>query len=63
MPPHSRVVRGEAPIVLWLTALLTIVSLVPPSGAATAAGLAAFAFTILAWRRRAPGASSLGLCS
>jgi hypothetical protein len=52
--------RG-APIVLALTALLTIVSLVPRGGAATAAGVAAFAFTDIAWKWRAPGASSLGL--
>ena len=60
-PPHSSVVRGEAPIVLALTVLLTIVSLVPPSGAATAAGVAALVCTVIAWKRRAPGASSLGL--
>ena len=60
-PPHASAVRGEAPIVLALTALLTIVSFVPPGGAATAAAVAAFAFTVFAWERRAPGASSLGL--
>ena len=53
--------RGEAPIVLALTALLTIVSLLPPGGAAAAAGGAAFALTVIAWKRRAPGASSVGL--
>ena len=41
-PPH-----GEAPIVLALTGLLTIVSLVPPSPAAAAAGVAALAFSVV----------------
>jgi membrane protease YdiL (CAAX protease family) len=54
-------VRGDAPIVLALTALLTIVSLVPPAGTASAAAVAVLAFTLIAWKRRAPGASSLGL--
>jgi hypothetical protein len=45
--PRASAVRGEAPIVLALTALLTIVSLVPPSGAVTAAGVAV-ALTVIA---------------
>ena len=59
-PPQANAVRGDAPIVLALIALMTLVSLVPPGGAATAAAVAAFAFTVVAWRRRAPGASSVG---
>ena len=59
--PRSSTVRGETPIVLALTVLLTIVSLVPPGGAATAAGGAALALTVIAWKRRARGASSFGL--
>ena len=59
--PRASALRGEAPIVVALTVLLTIVSLVPPGGAAIAAGVAAFALTVIAWQRRAPGASSLGL--
>ena len=59
--PRASAPRGEAPIVVALTALLTIVSLVPPGGVAIAAGVAAFALTVMAWQRRAPGASSLGL--
>ena len=53
-------VRGEAPIIVALTALLTIVSLVP-IGFAAAASLAVIALTMLAWRRRAPAATSLGV--
>jgi membrane protease YdiL (CAAX protease family) len=59
--PRASAQRGEAPIVVALTSLLTIVSLEPPGGVAIAAGVAAFAFTVIAWQRRAPGASSLGL--
>lgn len=62
--PNSRSglrVRGEAPIVLALTALLTTSSVVPPGGTAAAAGLAALVLTAIAWKRRAPAASSLGL--
>src|SRR5262245_10107102 len=59
--PRGIAARGEAPIVLALTALLTIVSLVPPSGAAAAAAVAVLSLTLVAWRGRAPGASSLGL--
>ena len=60
--PGAGAVRGEAPIVLALTALLTIVSLVPPGSTAVAAtGAAAFVLTAIAWKRRAAGASSLGL--
>jgi hypothetical protein len=59
--PRASAQRGEAPIVVALTSLLTIVSLVPPGGVAIAAGVAAFAFNVIAWQRRAPGASSLGL--
>jgi membrane protease YdiL (CAAX protease family) len=58
--PHSSPHR-ETPIVLALTGLLTIVSLVPPGLAATAAGVAALALTVLGWKLCAPGASSLGL--
>jgi hypothetical protein len=47
-------------IVLELTALLTVVSLVPREGAAVA-GLAVFGLTYLAGRHRAPAATSLGL--
>ena len=60
-PPQANAVRSDAPIVLALLALLTIVSLVPPGGAATAAAMAALALTVVAWKWRAPGASSLGL--
>lgn len=60
-PSRANIARGEAPIVLALTALLTIVSLVPPGGAAAAAGAAALVLTVIAWNRRAAGASSLGL--
>jgi CAAX protease family protein len=59
--PRASAVGGEAPIVLALTALLTIVSFLPPGGAAATAGGTAFALTVIAWRRRALGASSLGL--
>lgn len=59
--PGASAARGEKPIVLALTALLTIVSLLSPGRAAAAAGLAAFALTVIAWKRRARGASSLGL--
>jgi hypothetical protein len=59
--PRASAVRDETPIVLALTALLTIVSLLPPGGAVTAVGVAVFAFTAIAWKRRARGASSLGL--
>ncbi len=59
--PRASAVRGETPIVLALTALLTIVSLLPPGGAVTAVGVAVFALTAIAWTRRARGASSLGL--
>jgi uncharacterized protein len=59
--PRASSGRGEGPIVLALTALLTIVSLLSPGRAAAAAGLAAFALTVIAWKRRARGASSLGL--
>jgi hypothetical protein len=59
--PLARAGRCEGPIVLALTALLTIVSILPPGRAAAAAGLAAFALTAIAWTRRARGASSLGL--
>jgi membrane protease YdiL (CAAX protease family) len=54
-------VRGEAPLVLALTGVLTFVSVLPPRGAAAAAGLAALVLTGIAWKRRAPAASSLGL--
>lgn len=51
----------EAPIVLALTALLTASSVVPPGVTAAAAGLAALVLTAIAWKRRAPASSSLGL--
>jgi membrane protease YdiL (CAAX protease family) len=51
----------EAPIVLALTALLTIVSVLPPGSTVAVAGLAALVLTVVAWARRAPAASSLGL--
>lgn len=51
----------EAPIVLALTALLITSSVAPPGGTAAAAGLAAIVLTAIAWRRRAPASSSLGL--
>jgi hypothetical protein len=53
-------VKAEAAIVLALTTLLTIVPLIPPAGLVPA-GLAVVTLTILAWRRRAPAAASLGL--
>ena len=53
--------RGEAPIALALTAILTIVSLMRPGGATAAAGLAALVLTAIAWKRHAVAASSLGL--
>ena len=59
--PRASAVRSEAPIVLALTALLTIVPILPPGGSAAAAGGTAFALTVVAWKRRARGASSLGL--
>ena len=59
--PLASAVRSEAPIVLALTALLTIVPILRPGGAAAAAGATAFALTVFAWKRRARGASSLGL--
>lgn len=60
-PPRANIVHGEAPIILALTALLTIVSLVPPGGAAAAASATTLVLTVMAWNRRAAGASSLGL--
>ncbi len=52
---------GDAPLVLGLTMLLTIVSLLPPGSAAAVMGIAALALTVIGWRRRAQGASSLGV--
>jgi membrane protease YdiL (CAAX protease family) len=57
---RPRAVRGEAAIILALTTLLAIVPLTPPAGLLPA-GVAVVALTILAWRRRAPAATSLGL--
>jgi uncharacterized protein len=51
----------EAAIVLALTALVTIVPLLPPGAAAALGGGAALALTAMAWIRRAPWASSLGV--
>jgi len=53
-------IRSEVAIVLALTAILTIVPLVPIVAAALLA-VAILALTVLAWRRRAPAATSLGL--
>jgi membrane protease YdiL (CAAX protease family) len=53
---------GERNIVLALTALLTVVPLVPRAAAA-AAVFAFVALTVLAWHRRAPAATSLGILS
>jgi membrane protease YdiL (CAAX protease family) len=52
--------RGEAAVVLLLIALLIAVPLLPPGGALVPA-LAVVALTVLAWQRRAPAATSLGL--
>ena len=57
---RPRAVRGEAAIVLALTTLLAIVPLMPLAGSLPA-GVGVVALTILAWRRRAPAATSLGL--
>lgn len=59
--PRASAVRGEAWIVLALTALLIVVSLVRPGGAAAATGLMALVLSAIAWQRRAPAATSLGL--
>ena len=58
--PRSRAAHSEAAIILALTALLTIVPLVPLVAAAPMA-VAILALTVLAWRRRAPAATSLGV--
>jgi CAAX protease family protein len=57
---RSGAARTEAAIVLALTALLTIVPLVPLVAAAPLA-VAILALTVLAWRRREPSATSLGV--
>jgi uncharacterized protein len=57
---RSGAARSETAIVLALTALLTIVPLVPLVAAAPLA-VAILALTVLAWRWRAPFASSLGV--
>ena len=57
---RSGAARSETAIVLALTALLTIVPLVPLVVAAPLA-VAILALTVLAWRRRAPSATSLGV--
>jgi hypothetical protein len=57
---RSGAARSEAAIILALTALLTIVPLVPLVAAAPPA-VAIIALTVLAWRRRAPAATSLGV--
>jgi membrane protease YdiL (CAAX protease family) len=57
---RSGAARSETAIVLALTALLTIVPLVPLVAAAPLA-VAILALTVLAWRRRAPSATSLGV--
>ncbi len=41
---------GDAPLVLGLTMLLTIVSLLPPGSAAAVMGIAALALTVIGWR-------------
>jgi hypothetical protein len=51
---------SEAAIILMLTALLAVVPLAPPAGMLPA-GAAVVTLTILAWHRRAPAATSLGL--
>ena len=61
MTSHRGVSRGEAPIVLSLTACLTVAWLAPLRGIALAAGLMALVLTTFAWRQRMPAASSLGL--
>jgi membrane protease YdiL (CAAX protease family) len=48
-------------IILALTVLLTIAPLVPQGGVAVVMGLGVLALTIVAWKWRVPGASSLGL--
>ena len=57
---RSGAARSETAIILALTALLTIVPLVPLVAAAPLA-VAILALTVLAWRRRAPFATSLGV--
>lgn len=57
---RSGAARSEAAIILALTALLTIVPLIPLVAAAPVA-VAIVALTVLAWRRRAPTATSLGV--
>ncbi len=56
--PRAR--EGEVAIVLALTALVTVVSLMPLRSAAIA-GLAVIGLTLAAWRHRAAAATSLGL--
>lgn len=58
--PGATTNRGDAVIVLALTALLIVVPLVPLP-VAGAAGLGVIALTVLAWARRAPAATSLGV--
>jgi CAAX protease family protein len=53
-------VPGEAAIVLALTALLTIAPLVPPARALPVAAAVAV-LTVLAWHRRAPAGTSVGI--
>jgi membrane protease YdiL (CAAX protease family) len=53
-------VSGEAAIVLALTTLLAVVPVMPPAGA-LAGEVAGLTLTVLAWHRRAPAATSLGL--
>lgn len=53
--------RSERRLVLALTLLLTMVSLQWPGAPAAAAGVVALTLTLIAWRNRAPAASSLGL--
>jgi membrane protease YdiL (CAAX protease family) len=54
-------VRGERALVLALIGLLTVGSLLPIGAAAAAVGVVAVAVTGVAWKRRAPAASSVGL--
>jgi CAAX protease family protein len=58
--PGATANRGDAVIILALTALLIVVPLVPLPVAA-AASLGVIALTGLAWARRAPAATSLGV--
>ena len=59
--PSRTGARDETPIVLSLTALVTVVSFAPPVGIAVATGLAALVLTAIALWRQMPASSSMGV--